>query len=135
MIAHQLRPFAVAVQPVARILRPAASQLARAVPPLTRSIGVLNALFNTLAYQPRGGEQGYLFWGAWLSHIADGLTSLQDAHGGTVRGIFMATCPTLNLLETTIQAGSPSVGPLLDLLNAPDWRQINSPSCPSGGAG
>ena len=135
MIRNQLRPFAVAVQPVARILRPAATQLARATPPLARSIGVLNALLNTLAYQPRGSEQGYLFWGAWLAHIADSLTTLQDAQGPTVRGTFMATCSTLNLLETTIERGSPSVGPLLDLLNAPDWSRISSPSCPSGGAG
>jgi hypothetical protein len=42
----------------------------------------------------------------------------------------MASCPQLNLLETTIQAGSPSVAPLLDLLNAPDWRQVASPFCP-----
>ena len=135
VIRNQLRPFAVAVQPVARILRPAATQLARATPPLARSIGVLNALLNTLAYQPRGSEQGYLFWGAWLAHIADSLTALQDAQGPTVRGTFMATCPTLNLLETTIERGSPSVGPLLDLLNAPDWSRISSPSCPPGGAG
>ena len=43
----------------------------------------------------------------------------------------MATCSQLNLLETTIQAGSPSIGPLLDLLNAPDWSQIKSPFCPA----
>ena len=43
----------------------------------------------------------------------------------------MATCPQLNLFETTIQPGSPSIGPLLDLLNAPDWSQIKSPYCPA----
>ncbi len=42
----------------------------------------------------------------------------------------MATCPQLTLLETTIQAGSPSIGPLLDLLNAPDFSQIKSSFCP-----
>ena len=68
-------------------------------------MGVINTLFNTLAYQPAGSEQGYLFWGSWLAHIADSLTDLQDAQGPTVRGIFMATCRQLNLLETTIQAG------------------------------
>jgi hypothetical protein len=115
---------------VARALRPAAAQLSRATPPLTRSIGVVNTLFNTLAYQPKGSEQGYLFWGSWLAHIASTLTSVQDAHGASVRGIFMATCPQLSLLETTIAAGSPSVGPLLDLLNAPDFRQIKSSFCP-----
>jgi len=131
VIKNQLRPFSTAVTPLARALRPAATKLAKATPPLTRSVGVLNTLFNTLAYQPSGGEQGYLFWGSWLAHIANSLTDLQDAQGPTVRGIFMATCPQLNLLETTIQAGSPSVGPLLDLLNAPDWSQIKSPYCPA----
>ncbi len=130
VIKNQLRPFSVAVQPVARALRPAATQLSEATPPLTRSVKVINTLFNTLAYQPKGSEQGYLFWGSWLAHIASTLTGVQDAHGPSVRGIFMATCPALNLLETTIQAGSPSVGPLLDLLNAPDFRQIKSPFCP-----
>jgi hypothetical protein len=43
----------------------------------------------------------------------------------------MATCQQLNLLETTIQEGSPSIGPLLDLLNAPDWSQIKSSYCPA----
>jgi phospholipid/cholesterol/gamma-HCH transport system substrate-binding protein len=131
VIESQLRPFSTAVQPLARALRPAATKLAKATPPLTRSVNVVDALLNTLAYQPSGGEQGYLFWGAWLAHIANSLTDLQDAQGATVRGIFMATCPQLNLLETTIQAGSPSIGPLLDLLNAPDWTQINSSYCPA----
>jgi phospholipid/cholesterol/gamma-HCH transport system substrate-binding protein len=130
VIENQLRPFSTAVQPLARALRPAATKLAQATPPLTRSVKVLNTLFNTLAYQPSGGEQGYLFWGSWLAHIANSLTDLQDAQGPTVRGIFMATCPQLDLLETTIQAGSPSVGPLLDLLNAPDYTQIKSSFCP-----
>ncbi|MBV9416929.1 MAG: MCE family protein [Solirubrobacterales bacterium] len=130
VIENQLRPFSVTVQPLARALRPAATKLAQATPPLTRSVNVLNTLFNTLAYQPRGSEQGYLFWGSWLAHIASSLTDLQDANGPTVRGIFMATCPQLNLLETTIKVGSPSVGPLLDLLNAPDFTQIKSPFCP-----
>lgn len=131
VIRTQLRPFSTAVQPFARALRPAATQLARATPPLTRSVKVIDTLFNTLAYQPSGGEQGYLFWGSWLAHIAGSLTDLQDAQGPTVRGIFMSTCQQLNLLETTIQAGSPSIAPLLDLLNAPDWSQIKSPYCPA----
>jgi phospholipid/cholesterol/gamma-HCH transport system substrate-binding protein len=130
VIQKQLRPFSIAVQPLARALKPAATELSKAVPPLTSSVKVINTLFNTLAYQPSGSEQGYLFWGSWLAHIASTLTDLQDAQGPTVRGIFMATCPALQLLETTIQQSSPSVAPLLDLLNAPDYTQINSPSCP-----
>ncbi len=130
VIQSQLRPFSTAVQPLAKALKPAATELSEAVPPLTRSVGVINTLLNTLAYQPSGSEQGYLFWGSWLAHIAASLTDLQDSQGPTVRGIFMATCRQLNLLETTIQAGSPSIAPLLDLLNAPDYSQIKSPYCP-----
>ena len=130
VIQNQLRPFSTAVQPLAKALKPAATELSKAVPPLTSSVRVINTLFNTLAYQPSGSEQGYLFWGSWLAHIAASLTNLQDAHGPTVRGIFMATCPTLNLLETSIQISTPSIASLLDLLNAPDHSQINSPYCP-----
>jgi len=134
VIRDQLRPFAIAVQPVAQILRPAAAKLAQSTPPLSRSIGVLNSLFNTLAYQPRGSEQGYLFWGSWLSHIAASLTAQQDAQGATVRGTFMASCAELQLLEVSLPQSTPSLGALLALLNAPDWSKINSSFCPPGGA-
>jgi phospholipid/cholesterol/gamma-HCH transport system substrate-binding protein len=124
VIAHQLRPFSVAVQPVARLLAPAAASLSRATPPLTRTVGVLNDLFKTLAYQPRHGEQGYLFWGSWLSHIADSLTSAQDANGALLQGIFMGTCLQLNFFEQTLEPGSPPLGAILSLLNPPAVGQL-----------
>jgi hypothetical protein len=111
------------VRPIARELRPAAAQLVPGVPALTRAIGVLNSLLNTLAYEPGGGQQSFLFWGAWLSHIATSLTSIQDAHGPIVRGQFVITCPQLATLAQ-IQAGNPELGALIDLLNAPDQKQI-----------
>ncbi len=129
-IRDQLRPFSVAVQPLARTLRPAASKLARATPPLTRTIGVLNSLFNTLAYKAPGA-QSYLFWGSWLSHIAASLTATQDAHGPIVRGVFVATCSALQLFEVDLTQSDPALGPLVDLLNAPDWSQIKSSFCPA----
>lgn len=135
VIQHQLRPFTVAVEPVARILRPAAAELAKATPPLARSLKVFNTLFNELAYQPRGGEQGYLFWGSWLSHIADSLTAQQDAQGPIVRGTFMASCSELQLFEVTLERSTPAIGNLFALLNAPDWSTLNgvkNGSCPSG---
>jgi phospholipid/cholesterol/gamma-HCH transport system substrate-binding protein len=130
VIKNQLRPFAVAVQPLAAILRPASAALASSTPNLVTAFNVLNTLFNTLAYQPHGG-QGYLFWGSWLSHIADSLANSQDAHGPLTRGMFMATCSELDLFEVTLAQGSPALGPLIDLLNPPDWTKINSPFCPA----
>jgi phospholipid/cholesterol/gamma-HCH transport system substrate-binding protein len=121
VIRNQLKPFTVAVKPVAQVLAPAAQKLAQSTPPLARSIGVLNALFNTLAYQPQGSNQGYLFWGSWLSHVADLLTAQQDSQGPIVRGTFMASCTELHLFEVTLTQSTPSIGNLLALLNAPDW--------------
>ena len=126
VIQNQLKPFTVAVRPVAQVLAPAAEKLAQSTPPLARSIGVLNTLFDTLAYQPRGSEQGYLFWGSWLSHVADLLTAQQDAHGPIVRGTFMASCTELHLFEVTLVRSTPSIGNLLALLNAPDWAPPRS---------
>jgi phospholipid/cholesterol/gamma-HCH transport system substrate-binding protein len=131
VIKNQLRPFSVAIQPLAKILSPASAKLRVATPALNRSVTVLNALFNTLAYQPDGAKQGYLFWGAWLSHIAQSLTNLQDAHGPLVRGLFMGTCSELQLFEVGLANANPALKPLLALLNAPDWSKIGGPFCPT----
>lgn len=133
VIQNQLRPFSVAVQPLAATLRPAATELAHAVPPLVRSFGVLNTLFNELAYTPGHGVQPYLFWGTWLAHIVDSLGSQQDAQGPALQGSFMATCGVLQLIETTLAVSDPPIAHRLALLNAPDWSTINSPYCPSAG--
>ena len=133
VLRNQIRPFAVAVQPVARALKPAAVKLASSTPPLSHALGVLNLLFNTLAYQPKGSEQGYLFWGSWLSHIVDTLARRQDAQGAALNGLFMATCTELQFYETTLVLGSPSLGPILALLNPPDYSKLpgdKAGSCP-----
>ncbi len=130
VIRDQLRPFATAVQPLAKVLRPASAELKQATPHLVRTFGVLNALFNTLAYQSRG-TPSYLFWGSWLAHIADSLTSSQDAHGPIVRGLFMGTCSELEFFEDTLARTYPPIGALFALLNAPDWTKItNNQFCP-----
>jgi phospholipid/cholesterol/gamma-HCH transport system substrate-binding protein len=118
VIKNQLRPFSIAVQPLARTLAPAATNLAKATPRLVSSIGVLNNLFDTLAYQS-GSQKSYLYWGSWLSHIANSLTSAQDANGPVLQGIFMGTCAELNFFEGTLQPSNEPLGVILDLLNPP----------------
>jgi phospholipid/cholesterol/gamma-HCH transport system substrate-binding protein len=130
VIRDQLRPFSTAIQPLAQVLAPASAKLAVATPKLSGAVAVLNDLFNTLAYQPGGGAEGYLFWGSWLSHIADSLASTQDAQGPIVRGVFMAPCSGLNLFEVALKNANPALGPLIDLLNPPDWTTIGSKFCP-----
>jgi phospholipid/cholesterol/gamma-HCH transport system substrate-binding protein len=134
VIEHQLAPFTKAVEPLAKTLRPAATGLAAAAPTLASSFKVVNTLLNTLANSPPGkGQHSYLFWGAWLAHNLNSVTSGQDANGAVVRGLFMATCPALGLLENVLQPANPALGPLLDLLNAPTTTEVKSSFCPAAG--
>jgi phospholipid/cholesterol/gamma-HCH transport system substrate-binding protein len=124
VIANQLRPFSVAVQPLARTLAPAAAKLKLTVPALSSSISVLNSLFNELAHQPSHGQQSYLFWGSWLAHIADSLVSSQDANGPVLQGLFMGTCDQLNFFDNELAPNDPALGAILDLLNSPSAASL-----------
>jgi phospholipid/cholesterol/gamma-HCH transport system substrate-binding protein len=128
-VREQLRPFATAVQPFVGLLTPTLTRLAGAEPQLTSALKVVNTLFNELAYKAPG-SQSYLFWGAWFAHILDSLTATQDANGAMVQGLFMAPCASLNLLEAALSQSDPGLGPILQLLNAPDWSKIKSSYCP-----
>jgi phospholipid/cholesterol/gamma-HCH transport system substrate-binding protein len=146
VIKNQLRPFSIAVQPLARTLAAGAPKLKATVPSLSSSISVLNTLLNELAHDPDpthpGGQQSYLFWGSWLAHIAGSLVDAQDANGAVLQGIFMNTCAGLNFYEKQLEPGSEPLGVILDLLNAPDVGtlpgatpsvipgQVNCPSSP-----
>jgi len=125
VVSAQLRPFASnpGIRKLAKTLAPAATELAKAAPALSSSLGVLNTLFNTLAYQKPGGEPSYLFWGAWLAHNADSLTSLQDANGAVIQGQFLASCPALETLNS-LELSTPALTPILDLLNVPNYKTI-----------
>ena len=131
IIRDDLRPFARAALPTVRELRPAMRDLAAATPDLTRSFRVLNALFNTLAYNPPGRtEEGYLFWLSWANHVGSTVFATQDAHGPIRHGVIIYNCDTASLLET-VAGSNPGLGTLVDLLNGPTTDEI----CPQPGAG
>ncbi|MBA2506830.1 MAG: MCE family protein [Thermoleophilaceae bacterium] len=125
IIRKKIRPFARQTQPIVRTLRLAAGDLATAAPALTRTVNVLNSLVNTLAYNPPGDEEGYLFYNAWAGHNGAQVFGTQDAHGPIRRGIVLASCATLGVLPQ-IGANNPQLQTLIDLLNAP----LNTPACP-----
>jgi phospholipid/cholesterol/gamma-HCH transport system substrate-binding protein len=130
IIRDDLRPFARAALPTVRELRPAMRDLAAATPDLTRSFRVLNALLNTLAYNPPGRtEEGYLFWLSWANHVGATVFATQDAHGPIRHGIVVFNCDTAQLLEA-VAGTNPALGTLVDLLNGPTSDEI----CPQPGA-
>ncbi|NLT06437.1 MAG: MCE family protein [Solirubrobacterales bacterium] len=123
VIRDELRPFAVDVQPTIRDLRSAAEDLAVVTPRLTKAVRVVNSLLNTVAFNPPGREEGFLFWGAWANHAGATLFGTQDAHGPVRRGLLITSCSSLGVLDQ-IAATTPSLNVLIQLLNAPQQSDV-----------
>lgn len=126
IIKTQLRPFARDVRPTVRDLRKAAADLAVVTPRFTRVTRFLNSLLNTLAFNPSGSEEGFLFWASWVNHAGATVFGTQDAHGPIRRGLVIVSCSGLTALDQ-IKQTVPSLSVLIDLLNAPRRSDV----CPS----
>lgn len=128
VLRDELRPFAREAQPTARLLRPAAADLAAATPGLSELTRVLNALLDTLAYDPPGDGkdgQGFLFYVPWANHNTNSVLSTQDGLGATRRGLVMLSCGSLELLESlAAPRRNPTLSTLIQLLGAPDRQQL-----------
>jgi phospholipid/cholesterol/gamma-HCH transport system substrate-binding protein len=95
IVQNEIRPFVVAARPLVRNLKPAAINLAKGTPGLTKTFTVLNHFVNMLGYNPGNTEHGYLWWLAWLDHNIRTLFSTQDANG-VFRPLFLqASCASL----------------------------------------
>jgi phospholipid/cholesterol/gamma-HCH transport system substrate-binding protein len=126
IIRTQIRPFARDVRPTVRDLRRATAELAVVTPRLDRSFRVLNHFFNTLAYNPPGPTEPFLFWSAWGAHAGATLWSIQDAHGPARRGIVLVNCPSYLSLNQIV-LGNPQLGVPTQLLNLPPEAE----ACPN----
>lgn len=122
-IEDQIGPFTEIAQPPAAALRPAAADFAATQPKLTESFDVLNQLFNGLAYNPPGKQEGYLYWLAWANHMAASLLAGQDAMGPTRRGVVFGSCDSLRVYEAVGKANA-ILGTLVSLLNAPTFASV-----------
>jgi phospholipid/cholesterol/gamma-HCH transport system substrate-binding protein len=132
VLRDEIRPFVRASRPTVRELRPAMRDLAAATPDLRRTFAVVNLLLDTLAYNPPGKEEGYLFWVSWANHIGNQLFSTQDAHGPIRRGLFITTCQDVPVLNE-VEQSNPLLGVLTGLLNLPKQNCPNSSQDTQGG--
>jgi phospholipid/cholesterol/gamma-HCH transport system substrate-binding protein len=98
-IEEQIRPFTRQVRRPFKHLKATAGPLAKGLTSLKAGFTDLNALFNELAYNPPGQEEGYLFWLTWLNHNANSVFLTQDATGPLRRGIIILSCQTARLAE------------------------------------
>jgi phospholipid/cholesterol/gamma-HCH transport system substrate-binding protein len=132
VIQKQLRPFARDALPTVKILRPAARDLAALTPDFTSVLKTANYLLNTLAYNPPGDDEGYLFWTSWLNHIGPTVFSTQDAHGPIRRGALFFSCSGLGLLDT-LKTVNPQLGTIIGLTNAPAKSDVCATSTQANG--
>ena len=103
--------------------KPAASDLSKTLPGLTDSLDVLNTLFNTIAYNPPGKEEGFLYWLGWANHLGASIFSAQDAHGPLRRGLIYGSCASLQVFSV-IGRANPLLGTLSEMLNAPKFEEV-----------
>ena len=125
-IQNQIRPFTVQVLPALTDLRQASQGLGATTPPLKLSFTRLNQIFNSLAYNPDGQDEGYLFYVPWINHDANLLFTAQDAHGPMRRGMVLETCNTAQLAQTTFLS-RPFLKTLAQLTNLPNPPDL--PGC------
>jgi phospholipid/cholesterol/gamma-HCH transport system substrate-binding protein len=106
LLRNDIRPFVREARPVVRDLRPAADNLAKATPDLTSVFTRFNRFLNLLSFNPGGREapdkaarqEGYLFYVAWVQHMATQLFSSSDAHGVFRPVTVAAPCATIQQL-------------------------------------
>jgi phospholipid/cholesterol/gamma-HCH transport system substrate-binding protein len=122
VIEKQLRPFARDALPTVKLLRPAARDLAALSPDFTQTLKVANTLLNTLAYNPKGSDEGYLFWLGWLNHLGPQVFSTQDAHGPLRRGAILFSCSAIDAAELAIPQ-NPRLGSVIPLVNPVPKRE------------
>jgi phospholipid/cholesterol/gamma-HCH transport system substrate-binding protein len=108
VLRRQLRPFVREALPLVKSLSPTISNLDAVTPSLTESFKVLTYAVNTVAYNPPGDNEGYLFWLAWFMHNANSMLSTGDANGALWRAVLLTDCKAL--------AGNPALAQLLDTL-------------------
>ncbi len=132
IIHDEIRPFVRASRPTVTQLQPTMSDLAKATPDLTRTFKVVNTLLDMLAYNPRGQEEGFLFWVTWANHIGNQIFTTQDAHGPIRRGLFITTCQDVPVLQQVTQA-NPLLGTLVGLLALPTQDCPTTSQDPFGG--
>ncbi len=99
---ERIRPFVSAVHPLARRLPTLAANLKVEVPALINSFKVLAYTTNELAYNPGGGNPGFLYWLAWFAHNSNSFISNSDANGPAWRVLLLSSCQGLS----TVAAGA-----------------------------
>ena len=128
VLRDEIRPLVRAANPLVTELRPTMRDLAAATGDVYTSLQIVNRLVDMLAYNPPGEEEGFLFWFAWVNHLGANLFNTADAHGPIRRGVIVANCNALDLIDNVAQV-NPQLGVVIGLVNLVRSSDV----CPQAG--
>lgn len=134
VIAHEIAPFTREALPVLKQIAPATKSFAKALPALSSSFGVLNELFNELAYNPGPNQAGFLFFADWASHDFNSALSSADAHGPVGRTLIYFNCKITEALVGLSEV-NPNVKLIVNLLKPPTAAECKEHKIPTGAEG
>lgn len=113
------RPLARESQPLLEQLDPTAAGFASLTPNATRATTSFNNLLNVVAYNPRGSEEGYLYWLSWFNHLSASAFNRADANGVLQSGGILGTSCAYSLTGPAARGGNVMLKVLLGLTNLP----------------
>jgi phospholipid/cholesterol/gamma-HCH transport system substrate-binding protein len=125
-IQNQIRPFTVQVSSPVQHVAQIGAGLGASVPGLKTGFTRLNGGLNALAYNPPGGQEGFLFYVPWLNHDLNADYLLQDAISPLRRGLILESCGAAFTAEQTLLA-EPYLRLLYQLTGQPRTTKI--PGC------
>lgn len=119
----QFRPLARDSKPLLEVLAPASADLAKMTPDATAATKSFNNLLNIVGYNPKGSDEGYLYWLSWFSHISASTFTRADANGIIGSGALYAnSCNWGAAGQAKTQARNPMLNLVSNLANLPSSR-------------
>jgi phospholipid/cholesterol/gamma-HCH transport system substrate-binding protein len=119
VIKNQIRPFTRQATPAVRDLKPAARDLHASTPRLRTTFEVINNVLNAFAHNPKGEDEGFIFWALWAGHVGRSVFAMQDAHSTATNSVILADCVTIQAVRN-LGLANIWAGLLIDLVNLPD---------------
>jgi len=118
----QFRPLARDSQPLLEVLSPASKDLAKMTPDATAATESFNNLLNIVGYNPKGSEEGYLYWLSWFSHISSSSFNRADANGVLNTGAILGNNCAFGNSQNAIRGGNAMLKLVATLTSLPAAR-------------
>lgn len=113
------RPLARDVQPLLAQLNPTAKGFASLTPNATRATTSFNNLLNIVAYNPKGSEEGYLYWLSWFNHLSSSAFNRADANGVLQSGALLGDNCAYSATGPASNGQNPLLTVVIGLANLP----------------